>query len=186
MGGRRGDVPSAMATPPDFPVGPPPSEAVRSEAELREHIALLTSAPTALRACVAGLTADRLNTRYKNWSVRQIVQHVADSHVNVYTRFKLALTEEWPTIRPYDEGAWAALGDARSGELETSLSLLESVHRSWVGLIGTMSWDDFTRGYYHPDDKQRVPLLLSVPQYTWHGRHHTAQIEWLAREHRWR
>lgn len=175
-----------MPTPPEFPVGPPPTDAVRSEAELREHIDALAKAPAQLRTLVEGLTDDRLDTPYKDWTVRQIVQHLADSHLNVYARFKLALTEDWPTIRPYDEGAWATLGDARTGQIENALALLDAVHTSWVALIGTMSWDDFARGYIHPDDKQRVPLLLAMPQYTWHARHHTAQIDWLARQHRWR
>jgi len=175
-----------MPSPPDFPAGPPPTEAVRSEAELREHIDALAKAPALLRASVVGLTDDRLDTLYKNWTVRQIVHHIADSHINAYTRFKLALTEDAPTIRPYDEGAWVRLADAKNAPVETPLSLLGALHISWVSLIGATSWDDWSRAYVHPDERRPIPLSLALPLYTWHGRHHTAQIDWLARQNRWR
>jgi len=175
-----------MPTPPDFPAGPPPTDAIRSEAELREHVDALARAPQLLRTIAGDLTDDRLDTPYKNWTVRQIVHHIADSHINAYTRFKLALTEDAPPIRPYNEGAWVSLSDAKNAPVETPLALIDSLHASWVALTGAMSWDDWARTYVHPEERRPIPLSLALPLYTWHGRHHTAQIEWLSRQNRWR
>src|SRR5579859_5990224 len=99
-------------------------------------MAVIEAAPTAaLRAAVAGLSEDQLDTRYRNWTIRQIVHHLADSHVHSYLRFKWALTEERPTIKPYDEGCWAALADARTGDVRAPLALLEGLHARWVQLL---------------------------------------------------
>src|SRR5690242_4609020 len=113
----------------------------------RAAIDTVSEAPTKLRAAVAGLTETQLDTPYRpeGWTVRQVVHHVPDSHLNAYTRFKLALTEDTPTIKPYDEAAWAMLSDARDTPIETSLTLLSALHERRVGLLRAMSATDFNR-----------------------------------------
>src|SRR5215475_3105089 len=110
-----------------------------------ELIAVIEAAPTALRRAVAGLTDAQLDTRYRNWTIRQIVHHLADSHVNCYIRFKWTLTEERPTIKPYDEGRWAALADSLTGDVAAPLALLDGLHASWVQLLRSMTEDQFSR-----------------------------------------
>src|SRR5918999_4385665 len=122
---------------PRYPVGPFRFEG-KADTRLREHwVAEIAAAPGGLRAAVAGLTAQQLDTRYREggWTVRQVVHHVPDSHLNAYTRFRLALTEPTPTIRPYHEDRWAELPDARGAPVEISLALLEALHRRWVPLL---------------------------------------------------
>ena len=150
-----------------------------------ELIAVIEAAPAALRAAVAGLSEDQLDTRYRNWTIRQIVHHIADSHVNSYIRFKWALTEDTPTIKPYDEGRWAALTDARGGDVQASLALLEGLHRRWVHLLRSMTEEQFARAFFHPETGKTVSLNTAVCSYAWHCRHHTAQITWLREQHGW-
>jgi uncharacterized damage-inducible protein DinB len=144
-----------------------------------EFIAVIEAAPAALRQAVAGLSQDQLDTRYRNWTIRQIVHHVADSHVNSYVRFKWALTEELPTIKPYDDGRWAALEDSRAGDVRAPLALLEGLHIRWVQLLRSMSDEQFARSFFHPESGQTVTLRAALCYYAWHGKHHTAQITWL-------
>src|SRR5579859_4271198 len=125
-------------TAPQYPVGPfVPDDATRVPRR-QELITVLADAPVALRAAVAGLTDAQLDTRYRNWTIRQIVHHIADSHVNSYIRFKWALTEETPTIKAYDEGLWARLDDSRLGDVQPALALLEGLHARWVQLLRSM------------------------------------------------
>src|ERR1700678_4442826 len=116
------------------------------------HIETLRLLPERLRAAVAGLNDQQLDTPYRDggWSVRQVVHHVADSHANSYIRFKLALTEDWPTIKPYDEAAWADLSDARSLPVNVSLEWIAALHTRWVALLESLGDDDFAKGYVHP------------------------------------
>src|SRR3954462_13294646 len=120
-----------------YPVGKFDFEAPIAEADYPRLIALIAEAPGALRSAVAGLTRDQLETRYRpgGWTVKQLVHHVPDSHMNAYTRFKLALTEDEPMIKTYDEGRWAELPDSRAVPIEVSLALLENLHRRWVSLL---------------------------------------------------
>lgn len=155
----------------------------RRQAEL---IAVIEAAPTALRTAVAALSEEQLDTRYRNWTIRQIVHHVADSHVNSYVRFKLALTEDRPTIKPYDEGCWAALADARTGDVRASLALLEGLHARWVQLLRSMTEEQFGRTFFHPETGQTVSLSAALCYYAWHCRHHTAQINWLREQRGWK
>jgi hypothetical protein len=150
-----------------------------------EFIAVIETAPAALRKEVAGLSEDQLDTRYRNWTIRQIVHHLADSHVNSYIRFKLALTEELPTIKPYDEGRWAALEDARTGDVQAPLALLEGLHAGWVQLLRTLTDEQFSRAFLHPETGQTVSLSAALCSYAWHCRHHTAQITWLRGQRGW-
>ena len=136
--------------------------------------------PERLRAAVAGLSEGQLDTPYREggWTVRQVVHHVADSHANAYVRTKLALTEDWPTIKPYDEAAWAEFADSRL-PVEVSLDWLRVLHARWVALLESLSEGDFQRGYVHPamregENRQSLDTMLAV--YDWHSRHHTAHI----------
>jgi uncharacterized damage-inducible protein DinB len=150
-----------------------------------EFIAVIAQAPAAMRRAVAGLSNEQLDTRYKNWTVRQIVNHLADSHVNCYVRFKWALTEDHPTIKPYDEGRWAALTDSRTGDVGTPLALLEGLHARWVHLVRSMTDEQWARSFFHPETGQTVTLSAALSSYAWHCRHHTAQITWLRTQRGW-
>lgn len=148
-----------------------------------ELIATLANAPAVLRQAVAGLSEEQLDTKYKNWTIRQIVNHLADSHLNSYVRFKWTLTEEHPTIKAYDEGRWAALEDSRQGKIEAALALMDGLHARWVQLLLSLTDEQFARSFHHPESDQTVTLRDALCYYAWHCRHHTAQIRWL-REHR--
>jgi hypothetical protein len=150
-----------------------------------EFIAVIEAAPIALRNAVAGLSEEQLDTRYRNWTIRQIAHHLADSHVHSYIRFKWALTEERPTIKPYDEGCWAELEDARTGDVRAPLALLEGLHARWVQLLRSMTEEQFARSFFHPETGQTVILSAALCYYAWHCRHHTAQISWLREQRGW-
>jgi hypothetical protein len=142
--------------------------------------------PRALRAAVDGLTDAQLDTPYRDggWTVRQVVHHVPDSHVNAYVRFKLALTEDAPRIKPYEESRWAQLADARL-PVAPSLALLDALHVRWVTLLRAMSPEDFERrAYDHPEDGL-MTLRAALGLYAWHGKHHTAHITGLRERMGW-
>ena len=173
-------------TAPQYPAGAFVPDKQYSDQRRQESIAVLSAAPAALRAAVDGLNEAQLDTRYRNWTVRQIVQHLADSHVNAYIRFKLALTEERPTIKPYDESRWAALADSRVGDIDAPLALMEGVHGCWVQLLHGLTAEQFARSYFHPEMGEEVPLFQALNSYAWHSRHHTGQILWLREHHGWK
>jgi len=168
-----------------FPVGrfsPPAS----SNASVRAtHIETLRMLPERVREAVSGLSDSQLDTPYRDggWTLRQVVHHVPDSHANCYVRFKLALTEDWPTIKPYDEAAWAKLADS-SLPVDVSLSLLAALHGRWVALLESMSEADFHKGYNHPE-QGRQTLANVLAMYGWHSRHHTAHITSLRARQGW-
>jgi hypothetical protein len=146
----------------------------------------IAGTPARFRKAIAGLTDSQLDTPYREggWTLRQVVHHVPDSHLNAYVRFKLALTEEIPTIKPYDEAAWALLADARTTPIETSLALLESVHTRWDIIMRSMSDADFGRRLNHPE-WGNLDLHWMVRLYEWHGRHHAAHITSLRQRMGW-
>jgi hypothetical protein len=150
------------------------------------QIEVLRRLPERLRAAVDRLDHLQLDTPYREggWTVRQLVHHVSDSHMNSYVRFKLALTEEWPTIKPYDEAAWAELPDSRSLPVELSLSTISSLHERWVAVLEAMSEGDFERGFNHPE-RGRQNLATTLALYDWHSRHHTAHITTLRARRGW-
>jgi uncharacterized damage-inducible protein DinB len=150
-------------------------------------IRTIAETPANMRAAVAGLTDAQLDTPYRpdGWSVRQVVHHVADSHLNAYTRLKLGLTEDVPTIKPYDEAKWAELEDGRSKLVDQSLALLEALHARWVFLLERMKPSDFARKINHPEWKAPMSLDTLIALYEWHGRHHTAHITELRRRKEW-
>ena len=171
--------------PPQNPAGEFVTEVNISPERRAEFIAVIEKAPANLRKAVAGLSDDQLNTRYRNWTIRQIVHHLADSHVNSYIRFKWALTEELPTIKAYYEDRWAALGDSRAGDIQPPLALLEGLHARWVLLLHSMTEPQFSRSFVHPETGKSVSLNAALCYYAWHCRHHTAQIIWVREQHGW-
>ncbi len=171
--------------PPQNPAGAYVPEADYGPQRRDELIAVIESAPGTLHHAVAGLSDEQLDTRYRNWTVRQIVHHLADSHVNSYIRFKWALTEELPTIKAYDEGRWAALADSRTGDIHAPLALLDGLHACWVQLLRAMPEEHFARAFIHPETGKTVSLSEALSYYAWHGQHHTGQILWLREQQGW-
>jgi uncharacterized damage-inducible protein DinB len=149
------------------------------------HIQVLRELPERLTAAIAGLDDAQLDTPYREggWTVRQLVHHLPDSHANCYVRFKLALTEDWPTIKSYDEAAWANLADSRL-PVDVSLALITALHARWVSLLESMSEDDFRKGYNHPENGKQT-LAVALALYDWHSRHHTAHITTLRARQGW-
>jgi hypothetical protein len=160
-----------------FPIGdfvPPTDPGKESRDQAIERIA---ETPALLRAAVQGLNEDQLDTPYREggWTLRQVVHHLPDSHLNAYIRLKLALTEPAPVIKPYNEAAWANLADTTAVPIDVSLDLLEALHQRWVSLLRSMSDDDFHREYVHPETgRHALDHLLAL--YAWHGAHHVAHI----------
>ena len=153
----------------------------------RKYIGQIAETPARLRAAVNGLSDDQLDTPYRpdGWTVRQVVHHVPDSHLNSYIRFKLALTEDQPTVKPYAEDRWAELPDGRTGPVEVSLRLLECLHSRWVALLRSMSEPDWARTFRHPD-LGLLRLDRNAALYAWHGRHHVAHVSALRERMGWR
>jgi hypothetical protein len=170
-----------------YPVGKFDFDAPLDEADYPKLIAAIAETPVAMRSAVAGLTRDQLDTRYRpgGWTVKQVVHHVPDSHLNAYTRFKLALTEDEPTIKTYDEAAWAELADSRKVPIEVSLDMLDALHLRWVALLRSMDRDDFNRGLRHPEHGRVLTLRQMLGLYAWHGRHHVAHITSLKKREGW-
>ena len=149
-------------------------------------IATIADSPRRLRDAVKGLTDAQLDTPYRpgGWTVRQLVHHVADSHMNAYGRFRLALTEENPTIKPYDEAKWAELADARTLPVDVSLTLLDAMHQRLDTLLKSAGDDAFQRTLNHPENgPMTLDTLLGI--YSWHGRHHAAHVTGLRERMRW-
>ncbi|HEV2397230.1 MAG TPA: bacillithiol transferase BstA [Candidatus Sulfotelmatobacter sp.] len=169
-----------------FPVGKfrydgPPSE--EQKQTLLQEIAL---APANLRSAVKGLSEKQLDTEYRpdGWTVRQVVHHVPDSHLNSYVRFKLALTEDEPTIKPYAEDRWAELADSKNTPIEVSLTLLDSLHERWVRLLRSLTPEQWKRTFRHPE-LGPMTLEKTLALYAWHGRHHVAHITELRKRMSW-
>ena len=170
-----------------FPVGQFQRPAQITEEQRRAYISTIAETPMRLKAAVEGLTTAQLDTPYRpgGWSVRQLVHHLPDSHMNSYVRFRLALTEDEPTIKPYDEARWAELADAKTSAIEPSLLLLEHLHERWVLLLRSLKTADWARKFRHPE-LGAMTLDQNLALYEWHGRHHVAHITSLRERHRWR
>src|SRR5690348_870913 len=162
---------------PRSPIGRFHYEGPPSEAQRQAFIADIANTPAALRAAVDGFSRQQLDTRYREggWTVRQVVHHVPDSHMNAYVRFKLALTEDEPTIKTYAEDRWAQLADSKSTPIEVSLALLESLHDRWVRLLRSLGPEDWKKQFRHPE-LGVVALEKNVGLYAWHGKHHVAHV----------
>jgi hypothetical protein len=169
-----------------YPIGKFHFDGPPSEDQRKKLIDDIGEIPAALRAAVGGLSAQQLDTPYREdgWTVRQVAHHVPDSHMNAYVRFKLALTEDEPTIKPYAEDRWAELGDTRDTPIEVSLALLESLHNRWVGLLRSLCPEDWKRSFRHPE-LGLVSLEKNLAMYSWHGMHHVAHITELRKRMGW-
>jgi uncharacterized damage-inducible protein DinB len=169
-----------------YPIGRMPRTSTLSPEARRTAIEAIAEAPAKLRKAVAGLNDAQLDTPYRpeGWTVRQLVHHVADSHINAFVRTRFALAENNVTITPYEEKAWAELPDMRSMPVEVSLDLLDALHARWVHLLRAIKADDFRRSIQHPENgTMTVDDLLTV--YSWHGRHHNAHIMALRERKGW-
>lgn len=171
-----------------YPIGKFTYDGPMTDARRAECVARIAAAPAALRAAVTGLDDAQLDTPYRpeGWTVRQVVHHVPDSHLNAYTRIRLALTEDTPTIKPYEEARWAELFDARSLPVEISLRLLEALHGRWVPLLQRISAAEGGRRFRHPEHGRLITIDEVVAMYAWHGEHHTAHVTRLRERMAWR
>ncbi|HEV2445582.1 MAG TPA: putative metal-dependent hydrolase [Candidatus Sulfopaludibacter sp.] len=160
-----------------YPIGKFAWPASVSAEERRQAIAEIAAAPDRFRRAIEGLDDAQLDTAYRpgGWTVRQVVHHVSDSHMNSYCRFRLALTEDDPTIKPYAEDKWAELADARTAPVGSSLQLLESLHARWVALLSNLSEGEWQRTFRHPEHGS-MRLDVTLAMYAWHCRHHAAHI----------
>jgi hypothetical protein len=169
-----------------YPVGKFHYDAPYTQEQRTKLIDEIAQAPANLRAAVKGLTSQQLDTPYRpeGWTVRQVVHHVPDSHLNAYIRFKLALTEDEPTIKPYFEDRWANLADTRATPVEVSLALMDNLHDRWVRLLRSLQVEDWKRTFRHPE-LGVVSLDKNLGIYAWHGRHHVAHITSLRERNGW-
>jgi len=162
-----------------YPVGRYVRPATALDAAMRmECINEIKELPAVMRSLVSKLDDVQLDKPYRpgGWTIRQVVHHVPDSHMNMYTRMKLAVTENAPTIKPYNEDSWAQLEDGRTAPVDISLDLLDALHRRWVVFLRSLKEADFERTYIHPEMKGPVPLYQGLALYAWHGKHHAAHI----------
>ncbi|MCL4538519.1 MAG: putative metal-dependent hydrolase [Bacteroidetes bacterium] len=169
-----------------YPIGKFTPEPKLDDAKRIALINEIAAAPAALRESVHGLTKAQLDTPYRpdGWMIRQVVHHLPDSHMNAYMRFRLALTENEPTIKTYSQSDWAKLPDAISADIEISLKLLENLHHRWVFLLRSMRPEDFKRAFIHPESGvQKLETTLQL--YAWHGKHHVAHITSLRKRMGW-
>jgi hypothetical protein len=175
-----------MATDLRFPIGKFQRPESISADQRDQFIDQIAEAPALLAATVAGLSPSQLDTPYRpgGWTVCQLVHHVPDSHMNAYVRFRLALTEDEPTIKPYDEARWAELADAKTAPIEPSLALLENLHKRWVTLMRSFTPAEWTRTLRHPE-RGLATLEGDLALYAWHGRHHVAHVTSLRERNGW-
>jgi uncharacterized damage-inducible protein DinB len=173
-------------TDPRFPIGKFHYEGPPNENQKQVFLNEIAQTPLNLRAAIAGLSDPQLDTPYRDggWTVRQVVHHVPDSHMNSYIRFKLALTEDDPTIKPYAEDRWAELADSKTTPIEVSLTLLDTLHDRWVRLLRSLTPDDWKKTFRHP---ALGPMTLekTLALYAWHGKHHVAHITELCKSQGW-
>lgn len=171
---------------PRYPVGKFASPKKVTGEDRRMYIQQIEEAPAKLRAAVKGLSEKQLDTPYREggWTVRQVVHHLPDSHLNSYIRFKLALTEDNPVIKPYDQEKWAELSDAKTAPIEPSLVLFESLHQRFVTMLKAMTPAEYARTLKHPE-LGTVILERYLALYAWHGRHHVAHITSLRERNHW-
>jgi hypothetical protein len=170
-----------------YPIGKFSAPATVSAEDIFQWIQTLEDLPQLMREAVMNLSEAQLNTPYREggWTVRQVVHHVPDSHLNAYCRFKLALTEDNPAIRPYMEDRWAELPDSKSAPIAASLELLEAIHNKWVMLLRYMQPEDFKKTFFHPESKVTRSLEVVLCLYDWHSRHHLAHITELKKRMEW-
>jgi len=171
---------------PRYPIGPFLDRQERSPERRQTLIRELANLPAQIRAAITGLGDAQLDTPYREggWTVRQVVHHLPDSHMNAYIRTRWALTEESPMIKAYDEVAWAELADAKLGPIEPSLALLQALHLRWVSLWKSLPEEAFARVFRHPESGENT-LARQLELYAWHGKHHLAHITTLRQQKGW-
>jgi uncharacterized damage-inducible protein DinB len=169
-----------------FPVGKFHYDGLTSQEQQQAFLHDIAQTPAKLRSAVQGLSDAQLDTPYRpdGWTVRQVVHHVPDSHLNSYVRFKLALTEDEPTIKPYAEDRWAELADTKATPIEVSLTMLDSLHDRWVRLLRSLTPEQWNRTFRHPE-MGPMTLEKTLALYAWHGRHHVAHITELRKRMSW-
>lgn len=175
-----------MTTDPRYPVGKFHRLDAYTDATRATAIATIAALPVTLRKAVAALSETQLDTPYREggWTVRQVVHHLADSHMNAYIRTRFTLTSDKPTIMPYPENIWAELVDAKSAPAESSLAIIDGMHARWAMLLEAQKPDAFTRAFVHPEHGERT-LDWMVEMYAWHSRHHAAHITELRKRNNW-
>jgi uncharacterized damage-inducible protein DinB len=158
-----------------------------SEALWQERMADIQFLPAAIEAAVSNLDEAQLETPYRDggWTVKQLVHHIADSHMNAYIRFKLGLTEDVPVIKTYEEGLWAEMSDTRELPINISITLLHALHARWSSVLKSMSREDLDKKLFHPGQQKEVDLWFMLGMYSWHSRHHTAHITRLRERMGW-
>lgn len=170
-----------------YPTGrfSPPEKLKKSE--INKLIKEIDRLPKRLKEAVKNLSDEQLNTPYRKdgWTVRQVIHHLADSHINSYCRFRLALTEDNPTIKPYEEAKWAELPDSKTMPVKFSIDLLKNLHKRWVLLLKSMDKEQLKRTFYHPEQNKALPLYQVIAQYAWHSNHHLAHIQNLKQKMNW-
>jgi uncharacterized damage-inducible protein DinB len=173
-------------TDPRFPIGKFHYDGPPSQDQKQQFLAEIDQTPTNLREAIKGLSDAQLDTPYRDggWTVRQVVHHMPDSHINSYIRFKLALTEDDPTIKPYEEDRWAQLADSKSTPIEVSLILLDSLHDRWARLLRSLDDADWKKTFRHPT-LGPMTLEKTLAMYAWHGKHHVAHITELRKRMAW-
>ena len=170
-----------------YPMGKFAFNANADENEIHRWISDIELLPAQVKNAVKGLSSSQLDTPYRDggWSVRQVIHHIADSHMNAYIRFKLALTEDNPTIKPYNEKLWAELDDSKHQPIELSLAIIEPLHSRWVHVIKKINKVDYSRTVFHPESKREMSIKFLLHLYSWHGKHHTAHINSLRDRNKW-
>jgi uncharacterized damage-inducible protein DinB len=161
-----------------YPIGKFQAPAALREEDVKRWISDIRQVPAKLREAVSGLDEEQLNTPYRDggWTVAQVVHHIADASMNAFLRTKWVLTEDVPSIKPFEENEWAKTVEARSLPIDPSLQLLEGLHERWARLLESLRAEDFERTFYHEGTKEIVPLYVLTALHAWHGNHHTAQI----------
>lgn len=169
-----------------YPIGPFEYKEKMTKVEREHAIDKIAGAPERLFAAIKGLDEEQLNTPYRpdGWTIRQVIHHVADSHMNSFIRFKLALTEDGPTIKPYDENLWASLVDGKDAPISYSLDLLTPLHERWVLLLRSLTDADYDRKFFHPE-RGALTLDKNLGIYAWHGNHHIAHVTSLRERMGW-
>ncbi len=170
-----------------YPIGRYEAPETFTEAYKDECIARIEALPAKLKSAIEGMTAEQLDTRYREggWTVRQLLNHIPDSHMNAYIRFKWSLTEETPTIKAYDEKLWVKTNEVASFNIDTTMKLLDAHHARWAELLKSMSMEDYDKAFKHPETGKRNPLNKWVGVYAWHGEHHLAHITELKKRKGW-
>jgi len=162
-----------------FPIGRFSAPTEMTSAQLSSFVKVIEDFPALLKAETDKLSEVQLDTAYRpgGWTVRQVVHHCADSHMNSFIRFKLALTEENPTIKPYHEDKWAEMADAKNLPIEPSLKILEGLHDRWAILIKSLSDQDLQKTFYHPANQKTITLATTIALYSWHSLHHLGHVK---------